>query len=55
MGNRTLEIIDGVISIMSELDARESTSNILVREYQSIGWNELCDNAIKLIQELKTI
>lgn len=54
MGNRRLKIIDGIFSIMSELDARESTGNILVREYQNIGWDELCDNVIKLIQELKT-
>ena len=40
---------------MSELDARESTSNILIREYQNFGWDELCDKAIELIQKLKTI
>lgn len=53
MGTRELEIIEEVLNIMTELDARESTSNILIREYQDIGWNELCDKSIELIQQLK--
>ena len=54
MGTRETEIIEIVFRIMTELDARESASNILIREYQGVGWNELCDKAIESIQQLKT-
>ena len=47
------EIIEELFRIVTELDARECSSNSVFQEYHNTGWRELCDNAIRLFENLK--
>ena len=49
----TEEKINKVFEILTELHAREVSSNCVIRELQSKGWKELCDDAIELLKEIK--
>ena len=52
--SRENEIIEKLFSILTELDARESTNNCVVSELISRDWIELCDDAIELLEQLKS-
>ena len=49
-----LHTIDALFRVASELDAREFSNNCVVPELQTLSWNELCDQGIALLQELKS-
>ena len=49
----TEEKINQIFEIMTELHAREVSSNSVIRILQSKSWKELCDNAIGLLEEIK--
>ena len=49
----TDKIIDELFLIMTELDARNCSSNSVIQKYQGTYWKDLCDTAIKLLEELK--
>ncbi len=42
-----------LLEIITELDARESTSNCIIRELQGVGWKDLCDRPIKILEKLR--
>lgn len=46
-------ILDKLYNIVVELDARETSNNCVVDNLQQFGWNELCDDGIKLFKKLK--
>ena len=48
-----LRAINTLFRIVSELDAREFSNNCVVSELQALSWNEVCDQGIALLQELK--
>lgn len=47
------EKINKLFEILTELHAREVSSNCVIRELSNKGWKELCDNAIELLEEIK--
>ena len=47
------DIIEVVFCILTELDARENGGNCVLDELIPKGWNELCDDAISLLSQLK--
>lgn len=47
------EKIGELMNIILELDARESTNNCVFQELIDKSWNELCDRAIELFNQLK--
>lgn len=53
MVTETEEKINQIFEIMTELHAREISSNCIIRELQGKGWKELCDDAIKLLKEIR--
>lgn len=42
-----------LLEVVTELDAREATSNCVIRDFQGFGWKELCDRGIELLKQLK--
>lgn len=51
-----IDIEEGIIKlfdIMTELHAREVSGNCVVGNLQSKGWKELCDEAIKILKEIR--
>ena len=42
-----------LLEVATELDARETTSNCVIRDLQIFGWKELCDYGIELLKQLK--
>lgn len=42
-----------LLKVATELDARETTSNCVIRDLQIFGWKELCDYGIELLKQLK--
>lgn len=49
----TEEKINQIFEIMTELHAREVSSNCVIRSLQGKGWKELCDDAIELLKEIR--
>lgn len=49
----TDKIIDELFLVMTELDARNCSSNSVIEKYQGTYWKELCDIGIKLLEVLK--
>ena len=49
----TEDIIDKIYNIVLELDARESGGNLLFTGLQDKNWTELCEYAIKLLEQIK--
>ena len=50
---RESEIIEKLLRVATELDARERSSNSVMLEYHGTGWEELCDIGIDLLKQLK--
>jgi hypothetical protein len=48
-----LRTLDVLYDIAVELDARERTSNCVIRELLPLSWNEVCDKGIEMLQKLK--
>ena len=48
-----LRAINTLFRVVGELDAREFSNNCVVPELQALSWNEVCDQGIALLQELK--
>ena len=48
-----LHTINALSKVVSELDAREFSNNSVVPELQALSWDEVCDQGIALLQELK--
>ena len=48
-----LRALDDLYNIAVELDARERTSNCVVRSLLPLSWDEVCDRGIELLQKLK--
>lgn len=46
-------IIDKIYDIIIELDARESGGNLLFIGLQDKSWTELCEEAIRLLEQIK--
>ena len=42
-----------LLEIATELDARSTTSNCVIRELQGVSWKDLCDLGIKVLQQLR--
>ena len=53
MDTKESKIIDQLYRIVTELDARECSSNLVISEYETTGWKELCDIGIELFAQLK--
>ena len=51
--HNTDKIIDELFLVMTELDARNCSSNSVIEKYQGTYWKELCDIGIKLLEVLK--
>lgn len=51
--SRENKIIEELFRILTELDARESSGNCVIPELTGVGWVGLCDNAIRLLEQLK--
>ena len=47
------EILNKICTIITELDARERSSNCVITELQTASWNKLCDMAIAYLMLLK--
>lgn len=48
-----MTIINKLFQIFTELDARESSNNCIVPELAVRSWDELLDDAIGLIEQLR--
>ena len=48
-----LKMLDDLYNIAVELDARETTSNIVVDDLSMLTWDEVCDLGIDILQGLK--
>ena len=49
----TEDIINKVFEILTELHAREVSSNCVIQHLQHKGWTELCNDAIELLKEIE--
>lgn len=48
-----LRALDDLYDIAVELDARERTSNCVIRSLLPLSWDEVCDKGIEALQKLK--
>ena len=48
-----VEIIEKLMDIIVELDARECSNNSVIMELSGTGWTKLCEDGIKLFERLK--
>jgi hypothetical protein len=48
-----LRALDDLYDIAVELDARERTSNCVIRDLLPLSWDEVCDKGIETLTELK--
>lgn len=51
--NNRLRMLDDLYNIAVELDARETSSNLVVDNFSGLSWDELCDKGIELLTKLK--
>lgn len=49
----TEEKINRLFEILTELHAREVSSNCVIKSLQGKSWKELCDDAIKLLERIR--
>lgn len=45
--------LDELFNVFTEIDARYSTNNLVIQEYQSLSWVELCNKGIKILEFLR--
>lgn len=53
MDTKESKTIDQLFRVLTELDARECSGNLVISEYETAGWKELCDIGIELLIQLK--
>ena len=53
MESKESKIIEQLFRLVTELDARERSSNLVIQEYRGTGWKDLCDIGIELFEQLK--
>ncbi len=46
-------LINELLDIGEELFARETTNNSIYERYHGAAWNELCERAIIILEEIK--
>ena len=46
-------IIDRLFSVITELDARQSSNNCVSIDYLFMDWSDLCKEAIDLLEQIK--
>lgn len=46
-------LTEELVKIAIELDARNRSCNLIYDELNNFGWDELCDKAINIIEQLK--
>lgn len=51
--NDVFKKIDEISDVLTELDSRETSSNLLYEKYNACSWNELCEMGEKYFRELK--
>lgn len=51
--SKRLDLIDEVLDIGVELDARELGGNCILEKYLGTSYVDLCDKGIKIFEELK--
>ena len=44
---------DELFNVFTEIDARYSTNNLVIPEYQCLSWVELCNKGIELLEKLR--
>ena len=49
MGDRTILLVE----IATELDARYRSNNCVIPDFECWSWDELCDKAIEILNEMK--
>lgn len=47
-------IIFELLAIFEELDARNSSFNSIYENFHGVGWDDLCDKGIDLLNQLKS-
>lgn len=45
--------LDELFNVFTEIDARYSTNNLVISEYENLSWIELCNKGIKLLEKLR--
>lgn len=45
--------LEELFAIITELDAREGSGNLVIEKLQSFNWNELCDAAIEILEIIR--
>lgn len=45
--------IEKLKKIVTELDSRDLSSNLIYEEFYKYSWAELCDEAIKLLKNMR--
>ena len=48
-----IRMIDDLFDIATEIDARETGCNCVIEKLQGVGWNDLCDKGIEILEKLK--
>lgn len=52
MNDEHLEL-DELFNVFTEIETRYSTNNLVIPEYQSLSWVDLCNKGIELLEKLK--
>ena len=45
--------LDKLFNVFTEIDARYSTNNFVIPEYQSLSWVDLCNKGNELLKKLR--
>lgn len=45
--------LDDLFNILTEIDARYTTNNLVIPKYQNLSWIELCNKGIKILEFLR--
>lgn len=48
-----IDIIEELMEIILELEARESSCNSVIERLHGTGWTKLCEDGIKLFEKIK--
>ena len=49
----TMKLTSELFDIADELYGREHSMNCLYKKFHNVSWEELCDKAIEILEELK--
>ena len=45
--------LDELFNVFTEIDARYTTNNLVIPEYQNLSWIELCNKGIEILEFLR--